>query len=690
MNCIVSKSYGRPYPLGEFSLSIEEYIWNFAIFSKKILTHVILQDIDRQNSPLLIPLDPEQNRTGDIWHIEIAATSENFFWCWSTCDEGQIQYIQDPYAKLFDSGNIWGMNNWKRAENTAPYPLATTFNWNKFYTENEKILPIKHESKIIYEMHIRGYTKDSSSNSISNGTFLGALEKLEHLYQMGITVIELLPIFEFDESEWDRCDPISKKQLCNYWGYSPLSFFSPHGRYFSDSNPRTWPYELRNFIDKCHEYGMQVILDVVFNHTGEGNENGPSYSWKSAGKEIYYIIDENNNYHNYSGCGNTFNANNPIAADMIIQALRHWVLAYNIDGFRFDLASALTRNQRGIPLKEGHVLERISEDPILSHKILITEPWDAVGLYQTGTLHTLNQKKQSLFLEWNDRFRDDVRSFINGFTGSSGKFASRMCGSEDLYFSAETPSTSINFITSHDGFTLKDLVSFNEKKNEPNGEENRDGSHSNLSWNCGVEGRSSCKKIDRLRQQQMQNYLAALILSYGTPMILSGDEYGHSKEGNNNSWCQDNEINWFSWNVLQKEPSLSQYIRHLISIRSSSSLFAQHHFLTPSDVQWHGKNPFCPDWSESSRLVAYTLSHHKTEEALYIAFYSGNIPQEIEVPLEPFNGSWYIYVNSSKDMNTILFKKRALPKLLSNKVELTPYSTLILGNSNRIGRNKKT
>ncbi len=688
----VLEALSTPYPLGatiaqlprDTPHGIAEHgtIWNFAIFSKTPLSHLVLQDLSRSHEPILIPLCTSNNVTGDVWHIQIATPNPHFYWCWASFfnPDKKIEYIQDPYAKLIGSGHEWGKNSWIDIRKGAQLPLGITFDWDSFCKEKHHTLSQANtleEPLCIYEMHIRGFTKDFSSMVSFPGTFQGAIEKIPYLKKLGITAIELMPISEFDEAEWLHKHPVTQEPLYNYWGYSPLNFFSPHGRYFSSKDPLSWPYEFRRFVDICHDNGIKVILDVVLNHTGEGNEKGPSYSWKKLSQETYYLIDKDGKFLNYSGCGNTLNANHPIVADMLIHSLQHWTLAYGVDGFRFDLASCLTRNQAGEPMSEPMVLERIGEDPILSHTILIMEPWDAAGLYQTGNLYKLNQKKLPRFLEWNDKFRDDVRSFIKGTNGFSGPFATRVCGSQDLYYSSPSPTTSVNFVTAHDGFSLMDLVSYNTKHNLENGEHNRDGAQDNHSWNCGIEGPTQDSSIRALRIRQIHNFMVALILSYGTPMILMADEYGHSKKGNNNTWCHDSQLNWFLWNESHTSTSMFFFLQHLIDIRHASGLFNSKRFLTPSDVEWHGKKPYAPDWSYESRFVAYSLLNKDGSPRLYLAFHMG--PSDISLEIPPSEKPWKMYVNTGLTSPGNFARRDEAQKISSAHIKLHSHSTLVLG-----------
>lgn len=680
-------SSSSPFPLGATCQRIGENItWNFAIYSTEKLSHLIIQDIERINPPHLVQLDDLTHKTGDIWHIRIETKEKVLLWAWAkrnTLQTDQLITIQDPFAKLLDTKNTWGDNRWRELrEGSNILPLGIAIDWDEHYTHSHSLQEIKPSASkyptAIYEMHIRGFTKDTTSKVSSPGTFKGAIDKLDHLEKMGIDTIELLPITEFDETEWPFSNPVSQEKLYNYWGYSPLNFFAPTGRYFTSQHPLHWPHELKEFVDKCHEKKIRVILDVVYNHTGEGNEKGPSYSFKSLAPESYYILNERHQYLNYSGCGNTINANHPVVIDMIRESLRHWVLAYGIDGFRFDLAACLTRSQTGAPMGEPPLLEEIAQDPVLRDKILIAEPWDAAGLYQTGALHHLNQKRVSLFYEWNDKFRDDVRHFMKGDKGFAGIFASRLSGSQDVYSSAPSPKVSVNYVTAHDGFSLADLVSYNAKHNIENGEHNNDGMNENHAWNSGVEGETKDSNCLALRRRRMENMLTALFLSQGTPMLLMGDEYGHTKHGNNNAWCQDSILNWFQWDKVHHSPCFTQFIKTLIHIRMIPGLFDKEGFLTPSDVEWHGKKPYSPDWSWDSQFVAFSLLDQSGKSALYAAFSTEAHDTLVELPPPPEGSCWHTVIHTGVLGPRDYFDLFEAPKMSSHRIKLHSHSCIVL------------
>ncbi|HXF29340.1 MAG TPA: alpha-amylase family glycosyl hydrolase, partial [Chlamydiales bacterium] len=509
-------------------------------------------------------------------------------------------------------------------------------------------------------------TKDASSGVQHPGTYHGAIEKIPHLQQLGVTAVELMPIQEFDETEYVRINPKTGEKLYNFWGYSPLSFFAPMQRYAASSDSVN---EFKQMIKAFHKAGIQVILDMVFNHTGEGNEEGRILSWKGFGQKSYYILDAQGKHCNYSGCGNTLNCNEPLVQDMIIASLQHWCSEYHIDGFRFDLASILARGPTGKPLAEPPLLERITHDPLLKDCILIAEPWDAAGLHQVGSFYKKTWKETSRWIEWNDDFRTVVRRFIKGDYNMSGRFATKLSGSQDIYAHGGSPLNSMNYITAHDGFTLHDLVSYNNKHNFENGEDNRDGMNHNDSWNCGIEGETKVQKILSLRKRQMKNYLLALFLAQGIPMLLMGDEYGHTKHGNNNTWCHDNQLNWFLWDEACENEWLQTFIQELIHLRKAIPQISREQFLKKEDVEWHGTTPHHPDWSEANRLVAYTLKDHATHKDVYIAFNASDETIELTFPEALGGKSWQLTLTTDTTNH-----KHAIHK----KMNLHAHSAIVL------------
>ena len=660
---------GFPFPLGATKT---QNGWNFSIFSEKAPTLVIK---DQSQKLKEISFDPQKHHIGNIWHIGITSEENTIHYLYKVEYNNAPIYILDPYAKLIQTGNTFGHNHW-HDQKTPPFAVATVtedFDW-----ENDAPPLIPKENLIIYEMHVRGYTQDPSSKVTKPGTFLGLIEKIPHLLELGINAVELLPIFEFDENEYKKIYPKTKEQLYNYWGYSPLSFFSPMQRYTTQDDPLNGAKEFKEMVKALHKAGIEVILDVVYNHTGEGGKDAKPWSWKGFSEKTYYLESPTGEYLNYSGCGNTLNCNTPITQELIIDSLRHWIYEYHIDGFRFDLASILTREQDGKPSETAALIESISEDPVIKTRKLIAEPWDAEGLYQVGSFFRFSKSNTYQWQEWNDTYRDTVRNFIKGTDGFAGKFATKLCGSEDLFGNGGSPLTSINFITSHDGFTLKDLVSYNKKHNMSNGEHNRDGMNNNYSWNCGHEGDTTDERIIKLRNKQMKNYLLALFCSQGIPMLLMGDEFGHTRDGNNNTWCHDNDLNWFCWEELSKHNEIYCFCKNLVQFRKDHPVLRRNSFLDPRDVFWHGKEPFTPDWSEHSRFVAFTLKDNLQGNDLYIAFNSHFKPVSVTLPSLAHEKSWHLVVDTNADATCDFTTEHKAKNVGAPRITMGEYSSIIL------------
>jgi glycogen debranching enzyme GlgX len=675
------QSSGSPFPLG--ASFRENGWWNFAVYSPYGLTSLVIGDYETGKDRELFSLDPDINRTGDIWHISIEAHEDTLLWGWGmdpriTAQARSISpIVADPFARLLKTGNHWGKNAWHTMANDEGELICVATTDDTFSWGSSTHTPLNPDHLIIYETHVRGFTQDPSSQAENPGSYLAMIDKLAHLKELGFTAIELLPIFEFDESEWKLRNPINGEQLYNYWGYSPISFFSPMQRYGTTHDPKKTSRELKTLIQACHDQGIAVILDVVYNHTGEGNEHGPAYSLKLLANSTYYIMNDDDTFANFSGCGNTLNANHPVVIDLVIQSLRHWILEYRIDGFRFDLASVMTRSQQGTPMAEPSLIEAIIKDPLISKTILISEPWDASGLYQTGKLFRLNQCHQPILLEWNDRYRDDVRRFINGAKGYAGSFASRISGSEDIYSLYGRPQNSINYIASHDGFSLFDIVCYNAKHNMENGEHNRDGMNENYSWNCGTEGPTEKSEVNRLRDRQVKNFLVALFMSQGSIMMLMGDEYKRSKRGNNNTWCQDSPLSWCNWNEVFEHKELSTLISTLIALRKESRCFHQNRFLTGEDVQWHGTSLHIPRWDQENQVVACSLKDDDHEVRLFLGFNASPIEQHVEIP--PLEGrTWHCVVNTSKHPPEDIFQLHRGPRVLAHAIKMIPHSAIVL------------
>lgn len=553
----------------------------------------------------------------------------------------KTKLLLDPYARAVTGQSRWGNKNNSRHGYRARV-VRSNFDWG---TQRQTQIPM--EDLIIYELHVRGFTKDSSSQVEFPGTFHGLKEKIPYLKELGINAVELMPVFEFDEMREARL--IDENLLLDYWGYNPVSFFAPNTSYCSSLEYNREGLELKTLIKELHANGMEVILDVVFNHTAEGNELGPCFSFKGFDNNIYYMLRPNGEYYNFSGCGNTLNCNHPVVQELILNCLRYWVIEYRVDGFRFDLASILGRNEDGTPMNQPPLLRSLAFDSILGNVKLIAEAWDAGGLYQVGSFPSWKR-----WAEWNGRYRDDMRCFLKGDPGMSHLAAQRMTGSPDLYDPVyRGGNASVNFITCHDGFTLYDLYSYNQKHNEANGWGNTDGCSDNNSWNCGEEGETDDPAVLSLRMRLIKNACAVLMCSRGTPMFLSGDEFGDTRYGNNNPYCQDNEISWLDWSLLEKNKDLFAFFQYMITLRRSHPAIRKD--LEPSYIGFpsmslHGLTPWEPDASESAYVVCVLFSGYdeetQMEDLVYVAANSHWHAAEMTLPDLPEGYCWRIAVNT--------------------------------------------
>lgn len=649
----IKPGYSSPYGAYEHDGGI-----NFALFSKNAIEVTLcLFQPHSQTIIAEIALNPYENKTGDVWHVFIKDPPLDFSYAFKIHGVNDQNHknrfdsnalLLDPYAKAVNTPIKWGSE-------TAYQPFGTVFKEDAFEWDVRKFPVIPMHELIIYEMHVRGFTWYPTSLVTNPGTFLGIIEKIPYLKELGINTIELLPIQEFNEQENININPVTKERLFNYWGYSSVNFFSPMNRYASSNESNASILEFKKMVNELHNNGIEVILDIVFNHTSEGNHLGPTISYRGIDNSIYYLLNREGYYLNFTGCGNTLNCNHPIVRELIIDCLRYWVCEMHVDGFRFDLATILTRNPQGKPLDCPPLVEAITHDPILAQTKLIAEPWDAVGMYQVGAFFPQERR----WAEWNGKYRDCVRRFIKGDFWVKNEFATRVCGSSDLYGSNRYPYHSINFITAHDGFTLADLVSFNEKHNEANGEGNQDGNNTNDSWNCGFEGFTENPEVNALRQRQMRNFHIALMVSQGVPMIQMGDEYGHTKKGNNNTWCQDNELSWFLWDKLENDiTGYQRFFRLMIQFRKLHRLLRRPTFLTEKDILWHGAKPLKPNWEDSCRFLGFSLIDHESHEDLYIAFNPQGNSFSIELPELRDGFEWVEIVNTGKDTpNDIIDKE---------------------------------
>jgi glycogen operon protein len=651
---------GRGHPL-PFGASITNEGINFSVFSRHA-NHVSIVLYNKQRKKVdEIPFHPAVNKTGDVWHILIYNLDPSLSYGYRVdgpydphgaghCFNNNVILI-DPYAKALTGGFEWGKPcaNSPESEIQNSLKRASCIVMDNFDWEGDQPLNISLQNSIIYELHVRGFTVDPSSGSKNPGTFQGLIEKIPYLKALGVTAVELMPIAEFNENEGYFKHPKTGEKLKNYWGYSTTSFFAPQATYSCSKEDGQQVNEFKELVKQMHKAGLEVILDVVFNHTSEGGEGGPVISLKGLDNSIYYMLSpEKKDYMNFSGCGNTLNCNHPLTRTFIIDCLRYWVTEMHIDGFRFDLASILGRDQNGEVLGNPPLIERISEDPILSHTKIIAEAWDASGLYQVGSFYCCR------WAEWNGRYRDDIRRFISGQPGMIPAVATRFAGSADLYrTSGRRPYHSINFITSHDGFTLYDLVSYNEKHNDDNGEDNRDGCGMNFSWNCGVEGETNNQTIMNLRWRQMKNYATLLLLSQGVPMILAGDEFGRTQRGNNNAYCQDNQISWVDWSLAETNAHLLRFFKLLIRLRRLHPVFRRGHFFVGEetgesmlkDIAWFGLTLHEHKWEPDAKCLSILMDGKSTKDKqkdddFFIMINGDNEPHEFSIPRLPLKKKW--------------------------------------------------
>jgi isoamylase len=559
--------------------------------------------------------------------------------------------LLDPYAKTIGGRDVWGEPpNWNDSYRHRARLVYDDFDW-----ESDHPLEIPMEDLIVYEMHVRGFTRHPSSEVRHPGTFAAIREKIPYLKELGVNCVELMPICEFDEFEHSCPNPATGELLVNYWGYSTIGFFAPKAGYAATGRSKDGTMvadELKTLIKELHKNGIEVILDVVFNHTAEGSEYGPTISFRGIDNATYYMLTLEGYYYNFSGTGNTLNCNNPIVRSMVLDCLRYWAAEYHVDGFRFDLATILGRDPWGVPLANPPLLESLAYDPILAKCKLIAEAWDAGGLYQVGSFPAYGR-----WAEWNGRYRDTLRKYLKGDAGQVGEMAQRLQGSPDLY-AGRGPTASFNFITCHDGFTLADLVSYNQKHNEANGEHNRDGANDDNSWNCGWEGPTDDPAINALRHRQMLNAIAMLLVSQGVPMLLMGDEVGRTQHGNNNAYCQDNELSWLDWTLRESHADLFRFFQNCIAFRKAHSVLRSNSYKDVShdgyaDITWHGIQAWNADWSDSSRTLAFTLCRKQTQNGTEVDDYiyvGMNLHWEshvFELPELPGSMRWHVFANTS-------------------------------------------
>lgn len=554
--------------------------------------------------------------------------------------------LLDPYSRAVTGQRKWG----EKPEGGKDFEYRARVVKSNFDWGNIKQLEQPFENLVIYETHVRGYTKDKSSGVSAPGTFAGLKDKIPYLKDLGINAVELMPIFEFDEMESARV--VDGVQLYNYWGYNTVSFFAPNTSYAFNEEHNHEGDELKSLIKALKENGIEVILDVVFNHTAEGNEMGPCFSFKGIDNNVYYMLTPDAHYYNFSGCGNVMNCNHPVVRSFIIDCLRHWAIEYRVDGFRFDLASILGRDQNGAPMANPPILESLAFDPVLGKMKLIAEAWDAGGLYQVGSFPSWNR-----WAEWNGRYRDDMRSFLKGDDGMAGNAITRITGSRDLYSpESRGHKASVNFMTCHDGFTLYDLYSYNEKHNEKNGWNNTDGDNNGHSWNCGAEGETDDPNVNGLRRRLIKNAFAALLCSRGPAMFFAGDEFCNTQFGNNNAYCQDNIISWLDWSRLEKFKEIHDFVRHMIQFRKEHPILRK--MTKPSSCQFpeisvHNGTPFNASTDYKTKLIGIMYAGRNEEDTEDdIVFYCMNAywePLVMQLPVLPNGKHWHVDTNTNAE-----------------------------------------
>ena len=646
---------------------------NFALLCRHgTEVHLALFKLETKEPIAEIVLHPQKSRTGDHWHIAVEGLPDSFCYGWrvngpqSPIHKFNPEHLLlDPMCKIISGGSEWGLSEESNATHTNRLSIYTN---SEIPQLEDTHLCNPMEDSIIYEIHVRGFTCHPTSMTVNPGTFDALIEKIPYLKNLGITAVELLPIHEFDENDCPFFDPATGEKHRNFWGYNSISFNAPKSSYASAGKTNHHIVEFRKMVNAFHKAGIEVIMDVVFNHTGEGNERGRTYNFRGLDNSTYYMVDREGNYFNFSGCGNTLNCNHPIVREMIINSLRFWVADMNVDGLRFDLASILGRDYLGNVLVEPPVVEMIAEDGVLADTKLIAEPWDAAGLYQVG-LFPFGRR----WSEWNGKFRDDVRRFWRGEPGLAPLIATRICGSSDLYESTgRKPRHSINFITCHDGFTLWDLVSYNVKHNFRNGEGNNDGCNENYSWNCGEEGPTNDPFIIGLRKRQVRNFYVTLFVSQGVPMILAGDEFLRSQKGNNNAWCQDNDISWVDWTYLEKNSDFHRFTQEIIKLRLAHPALRRRTFMKAGNVIWHGLNPLTPDFSTSSTFLAFALNGLKTgretDVDFFVAMNSGDEPAECRIPVSPTGRSWRRIIDTAKASPLDIVEFDEAPKIAFDSI----------------------
>ncbi|MGA9413385.1 MAG: glycogen debranching protein GlgX [Terriglobales bacterium] len=699
---------GSPLPLG---IQQRGAGVNFAIFSRYASrVRLELFDDPEDAAPArVIDLDSARNRTGDVWHVWVEGIGPGQLYAYRVDgpyepSEGHRfnfnRLLLDPFATAISQLPRWDFALARGYDSSAPEQdlaiskLDNSRSMPKSVFVNEPFewggdQPLQHpwSKTIIYETHVRGFTIHPKSGVDHPGTYRGLMEKIPYLKTLGVTAVELMPVQEFNETSVTRKNPQTSQPLRNYWGYDPVAFFAPKASYSSAGGLGQQKLEFKEMVRAFHNAGIEVILDVVFNHTAEGNELGPTLCFRGMDNAIFYTLaDDKRHYKDYTGTGNTINANHPVVRDHILTALRYWMVEMHVDGFRFDLASVLGRDRTGKLLANAPLLERIAEDEILRDVKIIAEAWDAAGAYEVGSF------SERRWAEWNGRYRDDVRRFWRGDDGMLGLFASRICGSADIYTkSGKGPEGSINFVTCHDGFTLNDLVSYRYKHNEANGENNHDGTDVNFSENYGAEGETKDAGIETLRKRQIKNFLLTLLISRGVPMLLGGDEFRRTQHGNNNAYCQDNETSWYDWSQLEKHKEMYRFTRGMIAFRRAHPILSEEHFYTDDEIHWFGRQGGLPNWTDSKEKQFACLIHEDEQQALCLMFNAGADAVDFGLPSVLPGMRWYLAVDTSREAPQDLFAAGEEPLWEDPRTyHLSPRSSVILLARETNGQERQT
>ena len=676
----------QTYPLGP-TLTPDGV--NFSIFSAHAtqVEVVFFDHAEAEQPERVVKLSPITNRTSHYWHIFLPGIVAGQLYGYRVdgpCEANDgnrfdfQKVLLDPYGKSVSVGQHYDRSSASHPGDNAGASMksvitdSSTFDW-----QGDR--PLKHpfRNTVIYEMHVAGFTRHPNSGvtEANKGTYLGIIEKIPYLKYLGITAVELLPVFQFDT----QGAPFG---LTNYWGYGPVSFFAPHLGYCTSNDPLVCLDEFRTMVKELHRADIEVLLDVVYNHTGEGDENGPTLCFRGLENSFYYILEKHKaRYANFTGAGNTLKANHSIVKRLILDSLRYWVAEMHVDGFRFDLASIFSRNESGKPMLNPPIVWEIDSDPVLAGTKLIAEAWDSGGLYQVGSFG------QDKWKEWNGHFRDDIRSFVKGDEGTVVKLRNRIAGSPDLYDRGNRPAgQSINFVTCHDGFTLNDLVSYDVKHNAANRESNRDGTDANLSWNCGVEGPTDGSEIHQLRMRQIRNLLALTLLSSGTPMLLMGDEVCRTQLGNNNAYCQDNATGWFDWSLCDTNADLLRFVRQMIHLRlhfdqtGESGQTTIEDYLSKTRIEWHGVEIGKPDWGSSSHSLALSLHNLAGTQMRYIAINAYWEPLRFALPpvAAGANGGWFRFMDTSLPAPGDIVEGEKAARVDSSSYRVNPRSIILL------------